>query len=350
MRTTIIAFLGLSLLAACGPIGGVEGDDSVAAGGAPAAGTGGAPGTGLVGAGGARPANPHNRKSLVWIWQSYLTAFGSVLSNQNSFTHVSPAIYQMNYDYQGGVVKDQTPGGYYGTLNGKQMASAVHSAGIKLVPLMFAGAGNNGTDMGIQNVLSNPTIAQSFIDSQVQEALDKGYDGWNLDWEVGDGVTGQYSTALVSFLTSFKTALNAHGMELSFDLGGWYVKQCSSSGYSGVVDLTAFGAAVDQAIIEDYAGTLDGPLQNCPTPAPTQLDCGSFGNQLELMCATTPSTVSIGLITPGSNAFAPQALQAVGSYGYQSVALWPDDSGFLNGKGIPDNGTWYSVLANWLQN
>ncbi len=349
MRTTVIAFLGLSFLAACGPIGGVEADDS-AAGGAPSAGTSGMTGTGLVGAGGARPANPHNRQSLIWIWQNYPQSINAVLQNQNSFTHASPAIYQMNYDYQGGVVKDEASGGYYQGLNGAQMATAFHSAGIKMVPLMYAGAGNNGTDQGIQNVLTNQTVAQSFIDSQVQEAMDKGYDGWNLDWEVGDAITGQYSAALVTFLTSFKQALNAHGMVLSFDLGGWYIKQCSASGYSGVVDLTAFGAAVDQAIIEDYAGTLDGPLQQCPTPAPSQLNCDSFGSQLQLMCATTPSTVSIGLITPGSNAFAPQALQAIGSYGYQSVALWPDDSGFLNGKGIPDSGTWYSVLANWLQN
>ena len=49
---------------------------------------------------------------------------------------------------------------------------------------MYAGAGNHGTDQGIQNVLGNPAIAQSFIDAQVQEALEQGYDGWNLDWEV----------------------------------------------------------------------------------------------------------------------------------------------------------------------
>ncbi len=351
MRTTLIAFLGLSFLAACGPIGGVEADDSAAVGGG---GSGGAAatmtGTGLVGAGGARPANPHNRTSLVWIWENYRVALNAVLQNQNSFTHVSPAIYQMNYDYQGGVVKDFDPTGYYTGLNGQQMAVALHSAGIKMVPLIYAGAGNNGVDTGIQNVLSNPTIAQSFIDSQVQLALTNGYDGWNLDWEVGGGVTEEYATQLVSFLTSFKKALNAQGMELSYDLGDWYIKQCSASGYTGVVDLTAFGAAVDQAIIEDYAKTLDGPLQACPTAVPAQEDCGSFGAQLQVMCSTTPSTVSIGLITPGSNTYAPDALQAIGSYGYQSIAIWPDDSGFLNGAGIPNSATWYGMLGTWLAN
>lgn len=298
-----------------------------------------------------RPPNPHNRQSLVWVWENYQPSLSFVVKNQNSFTHVSPALYQMNYAYQSGVAQDEVPGGNYGgALNGKTMASLLHGAGIKIVPLMYAGAGNNGVDDGIINVLTNPTIAQSFIDAHVQEAVDKDYDGWNLDWEVGDKVTGQYSTQLISFLTSFKQALNAHGMVLSYDLGGWYVKQCSASGYSGVVDMTAMGAAVDQAIIEDYAKTLDGPLQNCPTPAPTQLNCDSFGSQLQLMCATTPSTVSIGLISPDSNAFAPQALQAISSYGYQSVAVWPDDSGFLNATGMPNGDTWYSVLAAWLAN
>jgi len=353
MRTTWIAVLSLSWLAACGPIGGVEADDNAAssAGGTTSAGTGGMTGAGLVGAGGARPANPHQRTALVWIWQDYRLALNAVLQNQNSFTHVSPAIYQMNYDYRGGPVKDEVPGGYYAGLNGRQMASALHSAGIKIVPLIFAGAGNNGVDTGIQNVLSNPTVAQSFIDSQVQLAVDNGYDGWNLDWEVGGGVTDQSSAALISFLGSFKQALNAHGMELSYDLGGWYVKQCNSSGYSGVVDITAFGAVVDQAIIEDYAGSLEGPTTGCPATVPSMQMCDTFGDQLQLMCSSKPASAeSIGLITPGSNAFAPSALQAVASYGYQNIALWPDDSGFLNPKGMPDGSTWFSVLANWLQN
>ena len=54
-------------------------------------------------------------------------------------------------------------------------------------------------------------------------------------------------------MTAFKAALNAHQLELSFDLGGWYVKQCTASGGSGLVDLKAFAPAVDRAIIENYA-------------------------------------------------------------------------------------------------
>jgi hypothetical protein len=357
MRTTLIAlwcFLCLlaSGLLGCGPIGGTSeypADDT--SGGAGSGGSAGLQGTGLMGsAGGARPANPHNRKSLVWIWQNYRGSIATVLENANSFTHASPALYQMNYNYQSGVVQDEAPGGYYAGLDGAEMAASLHSAGLKVVPLMYAGAGNNGVDTGIQNVLTNPAIAQSFIDSQVQEAIDKGYDGWNLDWEVGDGTTAQFGPALITFLTAFKAALNAHQMELSFDLGGWYVKQCTASGGNGLVDLKALGPAVDQAIIEDYSKSFTAPTQNCPAVVPDLQDCDSFNNGLSVMCSTTSNSVSIGLITPDTNPFASQALDAVSSYGFQSVALWPDSSAFLNSTGIPNGGTWYSVLATWLAN
>ncbi|HEY1535803.1 MAG TPA: hypothetical protein VGF76_17405, partial [Polyangiaceae bacterium] len=156
-----------------------------------------------------------------------------------------------------------------------------------------------------------------------------------------------YGASLITFLAAFKQALNAHGMVLSFDLGGWYVKQCSESGGAGLVDLKAFEPAVDQAVIEDYADSLMGPIGTCPGTLPDSQNCGSFVGGLSVMCATGSAT-SIGLITPGSNPFAPQALDAIAGYGFSSVALWPDPSGFLNSTGVPNNATWFSVLAAWL--
>jgi hypothetical protein len=348
-RTTFIGLLALLSLAACGPIGGTTPYGDGGSGGVGGDGGGGMVGIGLMGSAGARPANPQNKQSLIWIWQDYRNSIAKVLENANSFTHASPALYQMNYDYKSGVVQPPVgSNGYFAELTGKDIAVALHSGGLKVVPLMYAGAGNNGTDLGIQNVLSDPAVAQSFIDSQVQEALDKGYDGWNLDWEVQGTTYGQYGPSLITFLIAFKAALHAHDMELSFDLGGWYVKQCMASGGSGLVDLKAMGAAVDQAIIEDYAKTFDGPTDKCPDVVPDLQDCSSFGNGLSVMCATTSSSVSIGLITPGSNPFADQALGAISSYGFKSVALWPDASAFLNSQGIPNNGTWFSVLGAWL--
>ncbi|HEX3776442.1 MAG TPA: hypothetical protein VHV51_18350 [Polyangiaceae bacterium] len=350
MRRLLIGLGCLVGLVACGPIGGVEADDSAA--GASSAGSGGSAAVtdpGLVAAGGARPANPHNRQALIWIWDNYRVAIATVLKNQNSVTHVSPAIYQMNYSYDSGVSRGVNANGYYDGLNGAAMATALHTAGIKVVPLIYAGAGNNGVDDGIRNIATNPTTAQNFIDAHVQEALTQGYDGWNLDWEVASATNEQYSPGLISFLTAFKAALNAHQMELSFDLGGWFVKQCTDSGGSGLVDLTTLGPAVDQAIIEDYSKTFGSVgLGSCPSTPPGEVDCGSFSDGLSVMCATTSNVVSIGLITPDSNLFAPQALDAIGSYGFKSVALWPDDSAFLNSTGIPNNQTWFDVFGGWL--
>jgi hypothetical protein len=348
MRILFIALWALLCLMACGPIGGTRDDSGSSLATVASGGSSGGAGIALTGSAGARPANPHGRRSLIWIWQNYRTSITTVLNNANSFTHASPALYQMNYDYQSGVVRNVNSTKYYDGLTGATMATALHAAGIKVVPLMYAGAGNNGVDLGIQNVLNNPAIAQSFIDAQVQEAIDQGYDGWNLDWEVSSATDEQYGPSLIAFLTAFKAALNAHQLELSFDLGGWYIKQCTSSGGSGLVDMKALGSAVDQAIIEDYADSFTGPTDKCPNPVPDLQNCDSFGNGLSLMCSTPSSAVSIGLITPGSNSFAPQALGAIASYGFASVALWPDSSAFLNSTGIPNNGTWFGVLGAWL--
>jgi len=70
------------------------------------------------------------------------------------------------------------------------------------------------------------------------------------------------------------------------------------------VELRAFAPAVDQAIIENYAGTLDRPTDKCPASVPDLQSCDSFGNGLSAMCGTTSETVSVGLVTPGSNPFA----------------------------------------------
>jgi spore germination protein YaaH len=107
-------------------------------------------------------------------------------------------------------------------LSSKSIATASHAAGLKCVPLMYAGAGNSGTDQGIQNVLNDsPAGAQSsFMSSMITEAKNKGYDGYNLDWEVGNAGS-DYSNKLVTFLTAFKSALNQKGMLLTIDVAGF---------------------------------------------------------------------------------------------------------------------------------
>ncbi len=300
-------------------------------------------------------AGPPARQSLIWVWQDYADTLGDVTSHASSFTHVSPALYQLNYAYSSGTAQLLNTDDNFSGLSSAQIAKQVHAAGLKCVPMMYAGAGNDGTDQGIQNVLDDsPSGAQSsFISSMVQEAVTKGYDGYNLDWEVGS-TDDTYSAKYVAFLTAFKSALHAQKLTLSVDIAGWYILQCSGSGGTGLVDLTQLGPAVDQAILEDYSGAFDDTTTSCPAPppsAPASQDCDTdFGGGLDAMCNLPPGVVSIGLISTGTNPFADRALAATAAYGFRSVAVWPDDAQFLNGSNIPNGATWYSLLAGFLAN
>ena len=74
---------------------------------------------------------------------------------------------------------------------------------------------------------------------------------------------------------------------------------------------------------------------------------------MNIMCDISPtSSVSIGLIEgsggSGANPFLGQALDAVGALGFTSVAVWPDETPFLNAANIPNGGTWPSLLAGYL--
>jgi hypothetical protein len=309
----------------------------------------GIPATGGMDAGGSAA----RKQSLIWVWENYPSALQSVTTHAKSFTHVSPALYQLNYNYASGVAQlvngnDDFGGG----LTSKSIAQMVHGAGLKCVPLMYAGAGNSGTDQGIQNVLNDSPAGaqQSFITSMVTEAMTKEYDGYNLDWEVNN--TGaDYSDKLVSFLSAFKSALNAQGMMLSLDVAGWYISQCSASGGSALVDLTKIGPSLDLAIIEDYAGGLGGPVQSCASATSNNSrDCGdtTFVSGLNVMCNLPSNVVSIGLIysanNGGADTYTGAALSAASSYGYNAVAVWPDDFGFYAQP------SWYSALATYLGN
>jgi hypothetical protein len=293
---------------------------------------------------------------LVWL-PTYLGSFSANLtavtsSSPKAFTQVSPDFYNLNFDYSSGPAT--ISGENFDGLTVQQVADQVHDAGMLLIPLVYAGAGNNGTDQGIDNVASDspPGTQNNFITAMVQEAKTRNYDGWNLDFEVAGTGYAQYGKGYISFLAAFKKALNAENMILTVDLGGWYILQCTDDGY---VDLSAIGAAVDSAIIEDYAGDLGSPLTSCPSgPPPAQNDCSNdFGPLMNMMCdVSPPGSVSIGLIQgsggSGTNPFLDQALNAVSTIGFTQVAVWPDDNPFLDQTNIPNGGTWYSLLAKFL--
>lgn len=305
-------------------------------------------------------------QSLVWVWYDFANSLAAVAAHPESFTHVSPALYQINYDYASGVPQFYGGDDNFDGLTSAQIAAQIRGMGKKCVPLIFGGGTNLGTDQGIQNILNDsPAGAQaSFINSLVTEGLAKGYDGWNLDWEVdrNAGTTyAAYGTKLTHFLSVLKAALHQHGMTLSFDLGTWYLKQTYCSGGSGVVDLTALAPTVDLAILENYVSQLEGGSE-CPLSLPNPQTCdGNFVSALNLMCAYLPlDVISIGLNAKGgsSNLIAGPTLETLRRYGIKNVAIWPDYNAlgpggsyvFLDNTSInPAGTTWYALLSNFLE-
>ncbi len=348
--TSGIAGSGASSVAGAGGTSSAAGSGGALTSGG-AGGAAGSAGAGQAGAGGMTSTGPAPKQSLIWVWLDYKNSINTVIKNKASFTHVSPALYQLNYSYSSGAPKLVNTNDSFDGLSSKQIADMVHAAGLKVQPLMYAGAGNSGTDQGIQNILNNATTQQNFIDATVAECVAKGYDGINLDWEVQGTNFQQYGTKLISFLTAFTAAMHAKNMVVTFDLGGWYTRQCGDD--TGLVDLTLVGHSVDQMIMEDYSGTFGGPATACPAKPGNAACDQSYVKELDVMCNLPKDVVNIGLISPeggngGTNPFAVDALDAVDSYGFRAVSLWPDDGNFINSNNVQDGGTWYSVLAAWL--
>jgi hypothetical protein len=296
------------------------------------------------------------RQVLVWI-PTYLGSFSANLtmvtgSNPKAYTQVSPDFYNLNYAYTSGPPK--IAGESFDGLSVAQVAQQVHAAGMQLIPLIYAGAGNSGTDQGIQNVITDspPGTQNNFIAAAVAEAQTRQYDGWNLDFEVSNTGYAQYGVGYVNFLSAFKAALHAQNMILTIDIAGWYIRQCAGD---GLVDLTTIGSSVDLVIMEDYAGSYGSPVATCPggTPPASQNCANDFGAQMNILCDVSPqSAVSVGLIEgsggSGANPFLDQALNAIAAAGFTSVAVWPDETPFLNSANIPNGGTWNSLLAGYL--
>jgi len=326
----------------------------------PEASTGGDSGGGTDGSAASDAADAssllNGRQVLVWL-PTYLGSFSANLdmvtgSNPKAYTQVSPDFYNLNYNYTSGPPK--ISGESFDGLSVAQVAQKVHAAGMQLIPLVYAGAGNSGTDQGIQNVVSDsPAGTQNnFITAMVKEAQTRQYDGWNLDFEVQGTGYAQFGQPYVKFLAAFKAALHAANMILTIDVADWYIRQCAGD---GLVDLTEIGPSVDLVIMEDYAGTYGSPVASCPGgKPPAQQNCNNeFGALMNIMCDVSPtSAVSIGLIEgsggSGANPFLDQALNAVAAAGFTSVAVWPDETPFLNSANIPNGGTWNSLLANYL--
>jgi hypothetical protein len=308
-----------------------------------------------------------DRQSLVWVWMDYPDSLAAVAANSSSFTHVSPSLYNVNYAYTSGVATLQSDNGPddFDGLSSTQIASKIHAAGKKCIPLIQAGAGNSGTDQGIQNIIGDsPQGTQSaFITAMVQEAVTKGYDGYSLDWEVGGGTTySGYGPGMTSFLGAFQSALHAHGMVLQLVVGDWYIRQSNCSGGDGYVDLQAASSNVDQVIIMDYETGLGSPTTSCNASVSNPANCGNdFGSDLNLMCAYVPlDKINIGLDSDpnaGNNDIAGACISATLAADIPAVSIWPEynTSGpggsylFCDTTNISPSGTtWFTLLSDFV--
>ena len=141
-----------------------------------------------------------------------------------AFTHISPLWYTLNFAYAGGLPRyvgcdgDFSCGGgaanSFAGLGPKAYTARLAAAKLAVVPGIYAGAENHGTDVGVQRILDNVGgAADSFIASMVAEARANGYAGYNLDWELGFGsgaaVGSAYAAKFVAFVNKFKAALGS---------------------------------------------------------------------------------------------------------------------------------------------
>jgi hypothetical protein len=305
------------------------------------------------------------RTSVAWAFIYLADTLAAIKPNASSFTHVAPLIYDVNYAYTSGVAEFwNTPTDMFQDgLTSTTVTQEIHAMGLKSLPVILAGAANSGTDQGVHAILTNPTVQTSFISSMLAEAKTKKYDGYNIDWEMSQGQTtyAMYGTQLISFLGAFKSALNAAGMILTYDVVDFNVVQSNCSGGSGPVDLTKLGAVVDLAIVEDYNSMFGTASSACPTGLANPLPCDqTFMDDLNFMCAYLPaSVVSIGMnaCSTCSNGIAGEAIAAIETYGIKSVAIFPQGNSdgpsggyaIYDSTGISPSGTtWFALMSGFL--
>jgi hypothetical protein len=323
-------------------------------------------------------------EAWIWVFTDYANGLAALKKKSASFTHVSPALYHMNYAYSSGVPSftsgpsdgcssTATFVDSFSGLTSTQIAQKIHAMGMKVVPLIYGGAENCGTDKGIENVLNDSPAGtqKAFIDALVKEAASKGYDGWNLDWETSL-TANPYAPLLTTFLGAAHKAFATAGITLSIDILGSNVKQSWCSGGSGFVDLDKIGAVVDGVVIESYESSIGSNLTACPTGLANPLACNypsaaacpageCLGSDLALLCAHLPmdkAIIGLDSIGRGSNPIAGKAVSTIEDYGFKRVAVWPDWNNdgpngtyeLLDTKGIvPATADWYTLMQDFLQ-
>jgi hypothetical protein len=323
-------------------------------------------------------------ESWVWLFTDYANGLNTLKAKSASFTHVSPALYHMNYAYKTGVpsftsgpsdgcTSNPTTVDNFNGLTSRQIAQKVHAMNMKVVPLIYGGSLNCGTDQGIENVLNDsPAGTQTkFINALVTEAVDKGYDGWNLDWEAALG-KNPYAPLLITFLGNAQKAFAAKNLLLTIDILASGVEQSWCSGGNGFVDLGKIGPVVDGVVIESYESSMGSKATACPANLANPLVCNypsatvcpsgeCVNSDLALLCAHLPlnkAIIGLDAVPWGTNPIAGTAVTTVEDYGFKRIAVWPDwnNNGpngtyqLMDAKGIvPATTDWYTLLSNFLK-
>ena len=308
------------------------------------------------------------RESWVWVYADYANVLDAIGAHKASFTHVSPTFYTVNYGYQSGVAwYSNCPNMSNCSANGtnsfnglttRQFTDRVAALGLVTVPLIYGGAGNAGTDTGIQNILDNLNGAgDAFVAAMAAEAVANGYGGYNIDWETGGAINDAYAGKFVAFVDKFKAALAPHGMSLSVDAivsdidGSW------CSGNHGYMDFPKLAASsVDRIMIEDYTsrfGTATTSCQNTVLSNTSPALCDfTFTGMLNMMCSPNlpldKAVIGLEANPTNTNLIAGAAFSTIRSYGFTRVAVWPQQP-FMNATGIqPAGATWYGLLQGFL--
>jgi hypothetical protein len=343
---------------------------------------------------GQAPSGNDLKESWVWVYADWDEAIKGITNNKASFTHVSPTFYTVNYDYQSGAAYFTTcptgSGDYCCTaagadnfdglgLTARSFTASMHAVGMKVVPAIYGGAANGGSDAGIMNILRNATVQAAFISAMVTEAVDNDYDGYNLDWEAS-AVGASYAQDFVKFANAFKAALSAArpGASLSADAIVSNVNGTWCSGNDGYLDFALLSASsLDRVIIENYTGNFQSAGWTAPTSCSTSnyygssvLDASSptgcdytFTGMMLMMCPPNLGSTQnadfskavIGLMPSvnGTNPIAGQAMSYLASYGFTKVAAWPqydnNANPFMSTLGMnPSTATWYGLLQGFL--
>ncbi len=106
------------------------------------------------------PASGGGRESWAWIYSHWSASLSAIAANTAAFTHVSPLWYTLNYDYAGGLPHfvacdgDFSCGGgatnSFGGMTAQQVTARLNAEGLAVVPGIYAGASNSGTDASVQ--------------------------------------------------------------------------------------------------------------------------------------------------------------------------------------------------------